>query len=150
MQRICRKCGHVHKEATGAPMEACPSCGAIYSRVEAARAQGSHTPSQPTARSQPRAIVPTQDYLAALRRNSNYPTFRTVVGVFVAIGYLLAIGPVIAFVGAIRSGSTTGVLWSVFGFAAIIIGTRIFKEISFMIADGCDALVRLAELREPK
>lgn len=36
MQLTCRKCGHVHAAATGAPDEACPNCGAIYARVTAA------------------------------------------------------------------------------------------------------------------
>lgn len=38
MQRKCLKCDHVHPEATGDELEACPQCGAIYSRVAAALA----------------------------------------------------------------------------------------------------------------
>lgn len=39
MQRKCLKCEHVHANATGDELEACPPCGAIYTRVEAARAK---------------------------------------------------------------------------------------------------------------
>ena len=38
MQKTCLKCGHVNAAATGDALEACPACGAIYSRVEAAMA----------------------------------------------------------------------------------------------------------------
>lgn len=34
MNRVCRKCSIVNDAATGEPLEACPSCGAIYDRVE--------------------------------------------------------------------------------------------------------------------
>lgn len=36
-QKICLKCCHVNSRPTGDPMEACPGCGAIYSRMEAAQ-----------------------------------------------------------------------------------------------------------------
>lgn len=36
MLKICQKCGNANPSATGAELEACPACGAIYSRVEAA------------------------------------------------------------------------------------------------------------------
>lgn len=38
MQRTCPKCSHVNPAATGAELDACPECGAIYSRVDAAQA----------------------------------------------------------------------------------------------------------------
>lgn len=38
MQRKCLKCGLANPSAAGGPFEACPQCGAIYSRVENARA----------------------------------------------------------------------------------------------------------------
>lgn len=37
MLKHCLKCGHANPSATGAELESCPQCGAIYSRVEAAR-----------------------------------------------------------------------------------------------------------------
>lgn len=36
MLKHCLKCGHANPQATGAELDACPECGAIYSRVEAA------------------------------------------------------------------------------------------------------------------
>lgn len=39
MQRKCLKCEHVHTNATGDELESCPQCGAIYTRVEVARAK---------------------------------------------------------------------------------------------------------------
>ena len=38
MLKHCMKCGHANPDAAGAELEACPECGAIYSRVEAAMA----------------------------------------------------------------------------------------------------------------
>ena len=38
MLKHCLKCGHANPCATGAELDACPECGAIYSRVEAAQA----------------------------------------------------------------------------------------------------------------
>ena len=38
MLKHCLKCGHANPSATGAELDACPECGAIYSRVEAAMA----------------------------------------------------------------------------------------------------------------
>lgn len=37
MERTCLKCGFFHTAATGAELEECPKCGAIYSRVEQSR-----------------------------------------------------------------------------------------------------------------
>lgn len=39
MIETCLKCGHVNNAWTGNDSEACPQCGAIYSKVEAAMAQ---------------------------------------------------------------------------------------------------------------
>lgn len=48
MQRKCLKCDHIHTGATGHELEACPQCGAIYTRLTAAlampRRQGSSRP----------------------------------------------------------------------------------------------------------
>ena len=40
VQRNCLKCGHVKHNASNDEVEACPNCGAIYSRVEALAAAG--------------------------------------------------------------------------------------------------------------
>lgn len=56
MIKNCLKCGHVNENANGQELEACPQCGAIYSRVEAAVAKkarekmaGMHAGAQPGA-----------------------------------------------------------------------------------------------------
>jgi len=66
MQKACLKCGHVNSAASGAELEACPSCGAIYSRVEAALASKarSATATAPQAQSATPA-APTQAEPAA-------------------------------------------------------------------------------------
>lgn len=38
MERTCIKCGHTNASATGDELEACPACGAIYSRAMQAHA----------------------------------------------------------------------------------------------------------------
>jgi hypothetical protein len=38
MIETCLKCGHVNKASTGDDSEACPQCGAVYSKVELAMA----------------------------------------------------------------------------------------------------------------
>lgn len=63
MQKTCLKCGHVNEFATGAELEACPSCGAIYSRVEAAIAA--------KARSAATAVAQVQSVAAAAPTSSD-------------------------------------------------------------------------------
>lgn len=36
MQRLCRKCGFLNLSADGEEFDACPKCGAVYSKVEKA------------------------------------------------------------------------------------------------------------------
>ncbi|HMN55621.1 MAG TPA: hypothetical protein PKE15_00105 [Ottowia sp.] len=36
MNRTCVKCGDINLQASGEPMEACPACGAIYSKAKSA------------------------------------------------------------------------------------------------------------------
>lgn len=38
MQVTCPKCSHINETATGDPVDACPSCGLIYSRFDATAA----------------------------------------------------------------------------------------------------------------
>lgn len=38
MIETCLKCGHVNNASTGSDLEACPQCGAVYSKVEQAMA----------------------------------------------------------------------------------------------------------------
>lgn len=63
MQRICQKCGHTNKNASGTESEGCPSCGAIYNRVEATLAKyGSVRPAHaPRVEPPPTARAPEMD-----------------------------------------------------------------------------------------
>lgn len=50
MRRTCLKCGHGNAAASGSELEACPLCGAIYSKVERASAKDEEQPGAPPAR----------------------------------------------------------------------------------------------------
>lgn len=39
MSRTCIKCGHVRRDTDVAPPYACPACGVVYAKAEAAHAQ---------------------------------------------------------------------------------------------------------------
>ncbi len=54
MMRTCQKCGHMNAAATGAELEACPECGAIYSRVASAMAAKMQGAGMPSTRDGPR------------------------------------------------------------------------------------------------
>lgn len=155
MQKTCLKCGHVNPSATGDDLEACPSCEAIYSRVEAALARKSQSkPPAPAPAPRPPAPAPfvwkgrEAIFLDQLRRDSNYPTFRSVVGLFTGIGYLLA--AVVALGGATAMVTTNFLVGGIPLLVAVVIFvlTRLGKEIWLMVADGCDALVHMAARQE--
>lgn len=166
MRRTCMKCGHVNSAASGDSLEACPQCGAIYSRVEEAMANGqlrpivprktvapavSQGPAPAPVTGQPRATTDSVDvyeFAQALRRQSLYPTFRSLVRLFYWIWMLLAvvtgIGTLIALVmgtGITRYGGTIG---GVFMTLFFVLVARITTEVSLMMADLSDAAVRLA------
>jgi len=149
MKKICRKCGHVNEQSSGLPLEACPVCGAIYSRVEAAQTARASAPAQTSAAARPVPAKPGNEaYLEQLRARSNYPAFRTVVGLSTLVGYLLAalaaIGAVAAFV---KVGVGAGLMGLVIALLLAIM-TRVGKEVSLMMADASDALVRMAALQD--
>lgn len=54
MLRTCQKCNHANPSATGDALEACPECGAIYSKVAAAMAAKMQGAGMPTPRDAPR------------------------------------------------------------------------------------------------
>lgn len=90
-------------------------------------------------------------FLARLRADSNYPTFRSVVSVFAALGYVLAALVAIASLVALFKGGVFFIGGSLLGLAFalfIVVMTRMSKEMSLMVADGSDALVRMAERSE--
>ncbi len=158
MIKVCQKCGHQNNLSTGAELEVCPSCKAIYARVDAAVAEGKLVPfdkrvqaaAEPVAPATPTAPTPLkrvkraqQPYIKTLRSNSNYPNFRIIVGIFAWIGYALA---ALLFITAFF-GSGMMVFQVVSFVMAVIIAiiSKVGKEAALMIADLSDAAVVIAE-----
>jgi hypothetical protein len=156
MIKTCQKCGHQNSTATGAQLEACPACNAIYSRVEAAIAEGKITPFvhqkiQPAAVVNPQQLARpvkrdrnnSQPFIETLRENGHYPTFRTVTGVFALLGYVVAVLLVIAAV--ITGPSMTEKIAGVAGALFLAVICKFLKEAALMLADLSDAAVVIAE-----
>lgn len=159
MQRECLKCGHVNANATGTELEACPQCGAIYSRVAAAlAAHGSvRTVVRPTAAPEPPAPTPSHaaraapapvphraDFIAHLRGHSHYPAFRAAVRFCEFLGYAAAVGLAILAGLAIKNGGIASGASFMFSAFWVAIGARVLKELFSMLADGVDAAVHMA------
>lgn len=105
--RPCLKCGHV-AESPGELPDACPMCGAIYARVEAALARGEvihrPRPEEMAARSEDESIAPR-------------PRPGLVMSVLIGLGFsitLFALLAGIAVFGMIMSapGDAHGIAWS--------------------------------------
>jgi hypothetical protein len=142
----CLKCNH-SAAYEGAQPEACPACGAIYSKVEdtlrngppARRRQEDSTPSRLSD-----TALDVHVFAEQMRAASLYPAWRGIVGIFAILGYVVA---ALAAIGAIVA--TLKVSWlsglvglGVAAFIAII--TKVSKEASLMLADLSDAAVHLA------
>lgn len=151
----CLKCGHV-ATFNAAPALACPACGAVYSKVEAAISAGGFvahpTPAaMPPATSARRAGSTASDlpFIEQLRAESHYPAFRGIATVINVIGQLIAVAVLIGGFVALFKGV---------GFAPLVIGLliavllhfifRAGKEAALMLADLSDAAVRMAERQE--
>lgn len=159
MNRNCLKCGNTNPNASGDPLEACPSCGAIYSRVEAAwqarpngASAGAAAPAAlPRGWAEPAESV--AEFAIGLRVESLYPTFRSLVQVVYWVWVVLA---VVCFgvalvgawngVGAARAGTFFGGL--VLGLLFLIVA-KVSREMSLMLADLADAAVRIASRVRP-
>lgn len=155
MKKTCQKCGHQNPAATGAELEACPACNAIYSRVDAAIKEGRLTPfvqpkaqsviANPQQESRPakRERRGGQPFIETLRENGNYPTFRTVTGVFALLGYVcaLVLAAAALMAGPSMAEKVAGVAAAVF--LAVI--CKVGKEAALMLADLSDAAVVIAE-----
>lgn len=167
MHRTCLKCDHINEAATGDAIEACPQCGAIYSRVEAAFATRSKAElrpatARPTAELTSRyrthfrsdAAADEDDYVDVhafadtLRAQSLYPTFRSLVRVIYWFFILLAAASAIVVLVTLFKGSGVGriggVVGGIFMMLFFILIARITSETSLMIADLSDAAVRIA------
>lgn len=165
MQRECLKCHHVHTTAIGGDLEACPQCGAIYSRVEAiaaSRGADSILPAGQRA-AHHKAVHPAlaharpidvHGFAATLRTESLYPTFRGLVRighlfglVLTGMSAIMAIMALFAYEGVARFGGFIG-----FGIATVFVYvfTRLMTELSLMFADLSDASVRTAANAEQR
>ena len=165
--RQCLKCRHVG-DVEDSPAAACPSCGAIYAKVEA-RAHAASTngqarkPEAATARapvSAPavdfvldddppaRAALTARPFIDALRAGSNYPTFRAFVRFFYVVGLVLAVVMAIGAVSSLFLGSGIAsfgaFFFGVVGAVVLALLARLFKETWLMLADAADAVVHLA------
>lgn len=172
MQRKCLKCDRINEAATGDAIEACPQCGAIYSRVEAAFATRSKTEHRPaTARPSTETMsryrpqfrgdaddaedeyVDVYAFAETLRAQSLYPTFRSLVRVIYWFFILLAAASAIVVLVTLFKGSGVGriggVIGGVFMTFFFILIARITSETSLMIADLSDAAVRIAAGGKP-
>jgi len=165
MNKTCLKCGHPNPTASGDPLEACPSCGAIYSRVEAAwgvRPNGANagaaatTPAHaaPAAPVAPPAEADTVGEFAVwMRLESLYPTFRSLVQL---VYWLFVVLAVVCFAGALV-GAWNGAGASRVGtfFGGLVLGllflivAKVSREMSLMLADLADAAVRIASKVRP-
>ena len=192
-RKKCLKCGH-DAPFEVQPPEACPSCGAIYAKVEAAVAAGvvvrqrvSPPPdvTYPSAAEAPadgagkaaegdvrqRASVPpdvvypwaaetraagageepaggdVRAFVATMRAESLYPTWRTMVSLMTWLGYLAAVVTLVV-TGATAKGSGFQVLIGAGAAAAIAIFATLGKEFWLMMADLSDAAVRMAAVQE--
>lgn len=148
----CLKCGHIASFDTEPPL-ACPSCGAIYSKVEEAMRTGtsvrpSQFPTEPESRlaKTPTTQVPDVDvheFAQQMRAESLYPAWRKIVGFFTIIGYIVAALILIgALIGAKSSMAALPV--GIVAAALVALFTKVSKELSLMLADLSDATVHMA------
>lgn len=151
MQRECIKCGAVNRNASGADDEACPRCGAIYSKARAVSPQARrHDAAAHGASTRPGAESAYEEadhvgYVLVMRAATLYPTLRAVarVGhvVAMAVAALIAIGGMVAlFTGR----GAAALLGGLCGAALIAVIGRVWYESTIMLADLCDATVRVA------
>lgn len=159
MLRTCLKCDHPNADASGDELEACPSCGAIYSRVEEAMAAG-----RPVARARAKEPewataqdsgdgLPVDRFAVRMREDSLYPTFRNLILIFYWVLVLIA---VFSFIGSgvtlfSGSGETKwiGVIVGLFFGLFFLVVARVMREVSLMMADLADAAVRIASRVRP-
>ena len=165
MNKTCLKCGQSNPKASGDPLEACPSCGAIYSRVEAAwgvRPNGANAGAAATAPAHPAPSAPVArpaeadtvgEFAVWMRLESLYPTFRSLVQL---VYWLFVVLAVVCFAGALV-GAWNGAGASRVGtfFGGLVLGllflivAKVSREMSLMLADLADAAVRIASRVRP-
>lgn len=143
----CLKCGH-NAEYSAEPPTACPSCGAVYAKVEQAMREGPPPRPRPTPTSSPYVKQDHHSFAMQLRQESIYPTFRTVVKIAYWLGVIAA---ALIAIGGITASFSAGV-GALFGGIALAALTFVFakvaKEMSLMLADLSDATLRTAARAE--
>ena len=159
MIKTCQKCGHMNPDATGDEMEACPECGAIYSRVEAAMAAkaapaaadfaDSRTAARPgggAAATGPKGGI--HGFAERMREASLYPTFRGLVRliyfVWMALAALALVGGVMALLWGSGMGRVGGCIGGVFFALFFAVIAKVTREAALMLADLSDAAVHIA------
>ncbi len=157
--RKCLKCGHV-SSAIPDP-QACPSCGAVYAKVESAQQANTAAAAREAREAQRRRdsqfakpsgfssakpqSAQATPFLKRLRAESAYPTFRALVGLFT---WLLVIIAGIAVLVAWISGSAAAAIGTTAGSLVVIIFALAGREVALMLADLSDASIRTAERQE--
>ena len=145
----CPKCRKLNSQPTGAPDEACPHCGVIYSKAR----PSAHRPPPPPPQQVGQHTTPNRtshsglelDFLTRLRSDSAYPAFRAVIGLATLFGYILAVLSVVGGLIAAWKGAGLGTaIGAVVIGAVLYIVTRVFKEMWLMLADLTDATIRVA------
>jgi hypothetical protein len=155
MIRNCLKCGHANNGAVGDDREACPGCGAIYSRVEAAwgtRPAAGATASQARA-SHEAHDVPIGLFAERLRLASLYPTFRALeqllYWVVLALAALCFTGGLYGAMAGEGTARIGALLVGTFLAVLFVVIAKVTRELSLMLADLADAAVRIASRVRP-
>lgn len=143
-EKKCLKCGHV-TSYSGKEPEICTNCGAFYRKVEATLQNP--TQARSTGHKTRNTTANTHEYIALLRSETVYPTWRTLVNIMTWLWYLMAILLLIgAFIGFSQSfaagigGIVGAIFFAIFG--------RVSKELAFMLSDLSDATIRIAQRAE--
>jgi hypothetical protein len=137
----CSKC-EVTTTFAEAPPEACPSCGAIFGKLETTIAARANARLKPSAAAKKFAVTPGA-FIETLRAKSNYPTFRAVTSVIHVIGQIMALLALLfgVFGGHGPRGIITGVVTAI----VLHLAFRFGKEATLMLADLTDAAVTMAQ-----
>lgn len=148
--RQCIKCKHINLGATMTDVEACPSCGAIYSRVEAYMASD-RAGSQRKPNDKPEFVasrfssathtkhVPVdQDFVIVMRENSLYPVFRQLINIGTWLIYIFA---ALILIGSLFSKDVKIIISAIIGATFLVVFAKVVKEASLMVADLADATV---------
>ena len=149
--RKCLKCYHVNPLTPSG--DSCPSCGAIYAKVEAAvreaQARPSARPTTAPSREAGRSTLgdqsrlPQQEpFVNVLRRESAYLTYRTVMRWMYGFVLLICAGTAIA--GLFAEGTAVKLL-SISTALLVALGATVVRDSVVMLADLSDATIRLAE-----